>query len=315
MEEASELWYFSFGANMNGNVLAERGGIVPQRSLPGRLSGWRLAFTMKGYVGVEPAWANIEQIDAGEDPGNSEVHGVAHLLTWSDLDTLDRHEGQGYAYERQTALFVPYSDNISGGESKGMPQHQPESDAAAIQALKVQVYVALPKMLAAAEKPSERYLKIMSDGARAAGMSEAYLAKLQSYESFSFAGTLMPTPHAETLTALTVDEVRAHAFIDGEDAAATWVCMGGQVYDVTGLARQRAMVRNMCRPGVEGTRFAIGMLSAAYGVPGGGQLPEPFTVGTQLAALTQQQQEYVACWVHYYVEQQCPFVGVLTLEA
>lgn len=311
MEETSELWYFSFGANMNGNVLAARGGIEPKQSLAGKLSGWRLAFTMKGYAGVEPAWANIEPIDSGDGPGNSEVHGVAHLLTGSDLDKLDRHEGQGYAYERQTALFAPYCQNIGGGEN----EEQPKGDSTDTLPLKeVQVYVAVPSMTVAADLPSERYLKIMVDGAREARLSEAYLTQLQSRESFSFAGTLMPTPSPELTTTVTPDEVRAHPFIDGEDTTATWVCMGGLVYDATGLARQRAMVRNMCRPGEEGTRFVLRLLAAGYGIPGGGQLPEPFSSGTQLAALTQQQCEYVACWAQYFEAQQLPLIGVLNLE-
>jgi len=304
MEEANELWYFSFGANMNGNVLAARGGIVPKQSLPGKLSGWKLAFTMKGYAGVEPAWANVEPIGSGEDPNNSEVHGVAHLLTWSDLDKLDCHEGQGYAYERQTALFVPYDEQI---------QLQPENDSNIALPLKVQVYVAVQNMTVAADVPSERYIKIMIDGAREAQLSETYLAQLQSQESFSFAGTVMPTPPPGSHPTITPDDMHAHAFIDDEDAKATWVCMGGLVYDATGLARKRAMVRNMCRPGVEGTRFALGILASAY--PGGGPLPEPFTSGTQLPALTRQQCEYVACWAKFYAEhEQLPFVGVLSLE-
>ncbi len=85
--------YFAYGSNMSAQVM--------QAASPGhralgraRLPGHRLAFTRRSVrTGSGVA-------DVVGDPQNT-VWGVLYELADGDLETLDRKEGAGWAYERQ----------------------------------------------------------------------------------------------------------------------------------------------------------------------------------------------------------------------
>ena len=119
-DENAPVWYFGFGANMSPATLARREGITAMESRAGSLPGYALAFTYRGYdePPCEPRFANIEPTDGKRGDGLS-VHGVAHKITFRELKILDKYEGEGTAYERSLADFVPYAvarDGQGAGE-------------------------------------------------------------------------------------------------------------------------------------------------------------------------------------------------------
>lgn len=95
MSSDAELWYFAYGANMDSRTLVERRKIVPGASHRARLPGFELVFNQRGIPWIEPAFANIRSAE------NSQVHGVAYLLTASQMEVLDALEGGG-AYDHLT---------------------------------------------------------------------------------------------------------------------------------------------------------------------------------------------------------------------
>lgn len=91
MAHDDSIWYFAYGANMSRAVLARR-GLQPVSSEAGWVDGYALAFSHRGLVFTEPAFANLE-VRSGD-----RVHGVLHELAPRDLGRLDRIEGAEYAH-------------------------------------------------------------------------------------------------------------------------------------------------------------------------------------------------------------------------
>jgi len=130
------IWNFAYGGNMNPGVLTGRRGIVPLESAAGRLEGYRLAFTARGFPLVEPAFANIEPA-----PGSA-VHGVLLRLSASQFRRLDLFEGRGLAYRHLELAVVAYDGRR----------------------VRARVYSAV--RTTAETAPSCRYLNLLREGAR-----------------------------------------------------------------------------------------------------------------------------------------------------
>ncbi len=144
---SSPLWYFAYGANTSTRVL-DRRGIAPLSSEAARLDGWRFAFSMRGFPGVEPAFANIEP-DAA-----SCVHGVLHRMRASDLERLDRVEGFGYRHRDVEVV------GIRSGSVTATAYACPRTVNGAL--------------------PSRRYLSLVCDGAREHGLPQSWIAALEA---------------------------------------------------------------------------------------------------------------------------------------
>ena len=286
--DEADVWYFTFGANMNAKTLERRGVGTVLQSLAGSLPDYRLAFTFEGYEGCEPRFANIEPLGEGGVP----VQGVAHRLSRKQMKVLDGFEGEGSAYERITVAFVAAADD---GDVLGETT-RPSA------AFEVQAYVAMPSHTVPPGLPSKRYVKLLADGAAAHGLAAEYVAAIRAQPSFDCEGIVMPQPPVGARD-VSFAELQQHGYRD----KGVWVAMGGLVFDVTSQAHARAMLRNMS--GGDGTRFVLRMWHAAYGE--GEEVARLEAAHSVLVeALPTAQREYVASWAQHLVARY-PCVGVL----
>jgi gamma-glutamylcyclotransferase (GGCT)/AIG2-like uncharacterized protein YtfP len=139
--------YFAYGSNMSEAVMR---GVCPGHRFLGRarLPGHRLAFTRRSVrtgTGV---------VDVVGDPGRV-VWGTLYEVTDSDLESLDRKEGAGWAYARVDVCV--YADD-------GSPQ-----DAVA--------YVVIAKSHEEIA-PSTAYAQGLLEAGRERGLPEEYVAAL-----------------------------------------------------------------------------------------------------------------------------------------
>ena len=286
--DEADVWYFTFGANMNAKTLERRGVGTVLQSLAGSLPDYRLAFTFEGYEGCEPRFANIEPLGEGGVP----VQGVAHRLSRKQMKVLDGFEGEGSAYERITVAFVAAADD---GDVLGETT-RPSA------AFEVQAYVAMPSHTVPPGLPSKRYVKLLADGAAAHGLAAEYVAAIRAQPSFDCEGIVMPQPPVGARD-VSFAELQQHGYRD----KGVWVAMGGLVFDVTSQAHARAMLRNMS--GGDGTRFVLRMWHAAYGeAEEVARLEAAHSVLVE--ALPTAQREYVASWAQHLAARY-PCVGVL----
>ena len=287
--DEADVWYFTFGANMNAKTLERRGVGTVLQSLAGSLPDYRLAFTFEGYEGCEPRFANIEPLGEGGVP----VQGVAHRLSRKQMKVLDGFEGEGSAYERITVAFVAAADD---GDVLGETT-RPSA------AFEVQAYVAMPSHTVPPGLPSKRYVKLLADGAAAHGLAAEYVAAIRAQPSFDCEGIVMPQPPVGARD-VSFAELQQHGYRD----KGVWVAMGGLVFDVTSQAHARAMLRNMS--GGDGTRFVLRMWHAAYGEEAEEVARLEAAHSVLVEALPTAQREYVASWAQHLAARY-PCVGVL----
>ncbi len=146
-----EVWYFAFGANMHDSAFRERRAMQPIEWRPGRVKGYRLRFNLEGRPKGKAAPANISP-----DP-DAEVWGVLYRITRADLLHLDWTEGvPGRRYRHLWAN----AEDIDGN------------------GLRIVTYIADGKERDG--NPSQRYIALLCEGARAHGLPEAYLRFLDS---------------------------------------------------------------------------------------------------------------------------------------
>lgn len=146
-------WYFAYGANMSGAIL-ERRGVAPLWREAARLSGYRLVFTLPGGSLVEPAYASVEPHP------EEEVHGILYGLRPPDAERLDAFEID------PTFGYLPVHVRVEGTRSG-------ERSA--------RTYVAAyPRR---GLRPSRRYVRILTEAAREAGLPPAYVARIAAHPS------------------------------------------------------------------------------------------------------------------------------------
>ena len=144
-----EIWYFAFGSNMHDDVFRGRRRMNPREWRVGRIADYRLRFNLEGRPRGRAAPANIEPC-----PGE-EVWGVVWRITRRDLLRLNSTEGVPGGYYRPVWLAAEDADRrplravayvASGGETDG--------------------------------EPSLRYIGLLREGARAHGLPERWVEKL-----------------------------------------------------------------------------------------------------------------------------------------
>lgn len=145
--------YFGFGSNMNITSLRAK-GIEPLASRRALLHGWRLRFNVQHFFRHEGGVGNIER--AASPDGR--VLGVLHDCPDEALAALDAMEAYGHGYDR---IVV-----------------EVEADGAKVPAF---TYVGMPAFIDDGCLPSRRYLNIVVDGARQAGLDDDYLRYLMAH--------------------------------------------------------------------------------------------------------------------------------------
>ena len=144
------VWSFGYGSNMDMAALQGKKGVRVLRHCAAVLRGYTLAFGMQGFSHVEPGFACLRKAE-GE-----EVHGVAFCMAAESVAVLDKAEGNGTAYVKETVELAAYI-----GEQ-----------------LEAFIYVN-PRDTGANFLPSSRYLGVLCKGARQAGLQAEYIARLE----------------------------------------------------------------------------------------------------------------------------------------
>lgn len=118
------------------------------------LSGWRLAFDMPGVPPVEPSMANLRA------EAVATVHGVLIRISRADFAELVASEGGDRFYAVVEVIATRYDDGA---------------------AVLAHAFVAQPSRRRCRERPpSRRYMDLLRDGARAAGLAPSYCAYLDA---------------------------------------------------------------------------------------------------------------------------------------
>lgn len=145
--------YFGYGSNINLASLRAK-GVEPLTSERAILHGWRLRFNVQHWFRHEGGVGNVEP----SSNLNDFVEGMVHTCRDEHLSPLDAVESYGLGYDRI---------EVEVDTEKGP--------------VKAQTYVGLPDFIDDACLPTRRYLNIIITGAKAAGLSQPYIEKLQMH--------------------------------------------------------------------------------------------------------------------------------------
>lgn len=129
-------------------------GVKPISSHQAELQGWRLRFNVQHFFRHEGGVGNIEYTGNSHD----RVLGLVHECQPEALPLLDAAEAFGHGYDRIEV----------GVKAKG-------------QLIKAVTYIGMPAFINEKCKPSQRYLNIVAEGARTAGLAQDYVAQLASH--------------------------------------------------------------------------------------------------------------------------------------
>jgi cation transport regulator ChaC len=149
------VWYFAFGANMHDSAFRERRRMLPIEWRPGRVRGYRLRFNLEGRPKGRAAPANL-----APDPG-SEVWGVLYRITRKDL------------------LWLDYTEGVPGRRYRHLWTEAEDRDGRRI--APVVTYIAEGKETDG--HPSERYITLLREGARAHHLPEPWCRHLEGVKS------------------------------------------------------------------------------------------------------------------------------------
>ena len=145
--------YFGYGSNMNQVSLRAK-GVAPRSSVRATLRGWRLCFDVEHWFRHEGGVGNIRP---SADPSDA-VMGVVHLCEDDDLAKLDAVEAYGVGYDR-----IEVEVQTANGPRLAT------------------AYIGLEKHTDPSCLPTRRYLNILVEGARAAGIDADYIARLEQH--------------------------------------------------------------------------------------------------------------------------------------
>jgi sulfite reductase (NADPH) flavoprotein alpha-component len=142
--------YFGYGSNMNITSLRAK-GVEPLSSQGAVLYGWRLRFNVQHFFRHEGGVGNIEPSQASGE----RVLGVLYDCPEEALPSLDAMEAYGHGYARITIEVELESQRTSA-----------------------LTYVGMPAFIDNTCRPSRRYLNLLIDGARQAGLDQNYVQML-----------------------------------------------------------------------------------------------------------------------------------------
>jgi len=149
---------------MNTVTLTRR-GVSPKQSLCGIAPGWELVFNVKGLPFSEPVFANLQEKQVSND-----AHGVTHLISHEDFIKIIKSEGGGFG--KDGYRIVDLSVNTYSGTI-----------------LKAKTLIATGKAVTNQihlHHPSPRYLNVLIEGAKQAGIHENYVNFLQKQPTLNF---------------------------------------------------------------------------------------------------------------------------------
>ncbi|PAA92848.1 hypothetical protein BOX15_Mlig011547g5, partial [Macrostomum lignano] len=157
----STIWFFGYGSNMDSENLSKKKGVEVLQSTPAVLRGYKMAFSLAAIPLAEPFFANCEK---GSESDN--IHGVAFE---TDADSIAKMDKVEMGYDKASVILEAYDGRKLDGY----------------------VYVNKPQREVRVGNPSGRYLRLLINGAKAAGLNKDYIARLEA--------TPVYKPSAETL--------------------------------------------------------------------------------------------------------------------
>lgn len=190
--------YFGFGSNMNMTSLKAK-GVEPLKAQKAVLHGWQLRFNVQHFFRQEGGVGNIEHTRDADDC----VHGVLYECADEALAPLDAMEAYKHGYDRITVdveaegtIFTAYT------------------------------YIGMPEFIDDRCLPSRRYLNILIEGARSAGVDSDYVLNLsrqpihppKEYPSFTPPEGNYPIFNADSLTQYPLYTALDGAVFDMTDA-------------------------------------------------------------------------------------------------
>ena len=146
------LWYFAYGSNMSPATFVERRRMRPLAARAGYLDGYRLCFD----IPIGPGERGVANLLA--DP-RARTHGVVYSLTVGDAERLDRTEGVPQGFYRREIVRATLVDGTS-----------------------IPAFTYRSAIASAGRKPSARYLGILLEGARAHGLPDGWVRRLEAWE-------------------------------------------------------------------------------------------------------------------------------------
>lgn len=231
--------YFAIGSMTNTTALSLR-ELTPISSRPAMLCGYRLVF--RGNGGMASAEKNdsivlYDDVDQKDYPFNC-IHGVLHLLTASDMQTLDEFEG-GYEKEECKVLLYDNTTEISAYvyvmNKSSWPTEGPH-----------------PHLL-----PTERYVDIIAQGCAEHGVRPAWvdfirqhscIPRKKSTEFSSFSLTTAEVP------IISWEAVRSN---NGLNDAPLWIVINNIVLEFRGDTTKFFPYGYFIKHNIGGTDFTM----------------------------------------------------------
>lgn len=265
--------YFAIGSMTNSHAMGLR-EINPISSQPALLYNWRLLFRSAGGMATiekidDMSKQLIPEIDVNNYPFEG-VHGVLHLLTWADLQSLDDFEG---GYERVSCEVQLYNGTIISAFAYQMNK----------------MTMRLPH-----ELPTERYLDIIAQGCLTHGVDISWIEFIRQHPCIprkkpadfaSFAMTTAAVPilsweqiseHTGTIpekrefdssTDMTSDANDSSESIDNTvslDKSTLWIVINNKVLEFRGDTNSFFPFGYFVKHGIGGTDFTVRFAKAFY---------------------------------------------------
>jgi hypothetical protein len=142
--------FFTYGAKMRASAMRDC-GIEPRAREAAQLESWALAFDLPGIPVVEPAFASIAPREG------SRVHGVLWWITPHQAERLNAFESTRYA-------IIEVSVH---GERSGPVRARAYRNPAPTAGI----------------APSRRYLRLLVEGAREAGLPDDYVRAIEAVKA------------------------------------------------------------------------------------------------------------------------------------
>jgi hypothetical protein len=165
----SLVLYFAYGSNMNSSVMKGRRALDPISQTPAFCAGHRLAFSALGFPPLEPSFASIEPSTI-----KNLCHGVLYDLNQLDWLKLCASEGVPFAYQIIAVEVRPYAPNEDTWSSSTVPTVK----AFTLRARQPQTILFGVKPIELV--PSRRYMGLLRQGAKEAGLATSWKDYLNS---------------------------------------------------------------------------------------------------------------------------------------
>jgi ribosomal protein S16 len=159
MEMSNNVWRFGYGSNIGLTTLREKKNLNPSKFLTGTIKGWELYFS-PGIPHVEPGFAAVR---ANPD---AVLHGSAFCIPEEEAKGLDKQEK---AYVVLPCQFVSYDGNIIEDVGLYVPSSKGRKENKQIKE----------------GTPSQRYLRLLQNGAREAPLSKEWIEYLDSFKYYT----------------------------------------------------------------------------------------------------------------------------------